>query len=265
MLDNFADDKLDLYFIRNWYRIFKGFHCVILDLEDGQFLICSRNSDFQWLQELLFGFFRNTDISHNSPCSPVFPHQGGKIHGNTRQIHEIAVNLDNLSSFSWVILVQGTQATQATQAKDTQATLTHHTKRQRKFELFNPSQAWGAAQTRCNSAALSCDYITPPVALVQQSSGTEWQQAASSVHHMQQGSWAASLWHVDHITQQKQETLGLTSVICQINLLGHLPGCLLNHSQHPNQETCPSTNLQPSIAYQSLVLTENKPVEHSTI
>ena len=34
-------------------------------------------------------------------------------------------------------LVQGTQATQA---KDTQAMLTQ-TKRQRKFELFNPSQA----------------------------------------------------------------------------------------------------------------------------
>ena len=52
-------------------------------------------------------------------------------------IHEIAVNLDNSLSISQVTLVQGTQATQA---KDTQVTLTQ-TKRQRKFELFNPSQA----------------------------------------------------------------------------------------------------------------------------
>ena len=41
------------------------------------------------------------------------------------------------------------------------------TQRQRKFELFNPSQARGAAQARCNSAALPSDYITRPVALVQ--------------------------------------------------------------------------------------------------
>ena len=70
----------------------------------------------------------------NSTTSPVFfPHQGGKY----TAIHEIVANLDNSLSFSWVILVRGTQATQA---KDTQVMLTH-TKRQRKFELFNPSQA----------------------------------------------------------------------------------------------------------------------------
>ena len=37
----------------------------------------------------------------NSTCSPVFPHQGGKY----TEIHEIAVNLDNSLSFSWVTLV----------------------------------------------------------------------------------------------------------------------------------------------------------------
>ena len=37
MLDNFTDDKLDLYFLRNCYRVFAVFHCVILDLEDSQF------------------------------------------------------------------------------------------------------------------------------------------------------------------------------------------------------------------------------------
>ena len=119
----------------------------------------------------------------NSPCSPFFPHQGGKymeIQGNSWNSGKFGQFVE----FSWVILVQGTQATQA---KDTQVTLTH-TKRQRKFELFNPSQAkpaW-AAQARCNSAALSCDYITP-VALVQQSSGTEWQQVASSACGMCSG------------------------------------------------------------------------------
>ena len=39
----------------------------------------------------------------NSTTSPVFPHQGGKY--MYMAIHEIAVNLDNLLSFSWVILV----------------------------------------------------------------------------------------------------------------------------------------------------------------
>ena len=35
LLDISADDKLDLYFNRNWYWDFdEGFHCVILDLKD---------------------------------------------------------------------------------------------------------------------------------------------------------------------------------------------------------------------------------------
>ena len=76
----------------------------------------------------------NTNIfSQTQPLLQFFLIKGGKY----MAIHEIAANLDNSLSFSWVILVRGTQATQA---KDTQATLTH-TKRQRKFELFNPSQA----------------------------------------------------------------------------------------------------------------------------
>ena len=212
VVNNFADDKLDLYFIRNWYHVFKGFHCVILDLEDGQFLICSRNSDFQWLQELLFGFFRNTDISHKLALFSSLSSSRGENTWKYKAIHEIAVNLDNLSSFSWVILVWGTQATQAT---DTQATLTHHTKRQRKFELFNPSQAslrsspgkvqqcslilWLHNTTSCTCAAEQRHRVA----------------AGRSTHHMQRGSWAASLWHADHITQQTK-TSSLTSVICQI-------------------------------------------------
>ena len=52
------------------------------------------------------------------------------------------------------------------------------TQRQRKFETLQPKPSlapargatWGAAQARCSSTALPSDYITPPVALVQQCS-----------------------------------------------------------------------------------------------
>ena len=141
VVNEFTDDNLDLYFIRSWYpHLQQGFHCVILDLEDGQFLICSRNSDFQWLHELLFGFFMNPDISHLLAQFSSLSSSRGENTWKHKAIHEIVVNLDNLSSFfmSNTCFERGTQATQA---KDTQATLTHHTKRQRKFELFNPSQA----------------------------------------------------------------------------------------------------------------------------
>ena len=61
-------------------------------------------------------------------------------------------------------------------SQGTQAMLTQ---RQRKFELFNPSQASGAAQARCSSAALPSHYITRPVALVQHSSGRGAAQRSS--------------------------------------------------------------------------------------
>ena len=83
----------------------QGFHCVNLDLEDGRFLICSRNSDFQWLPELLFGFFMNTDISHLLAQFSSLSSSRGENTWKYKAIHEIAVNLDNLLSFSWVILV----------------------------------------------------------------------------------------------------------------------------------------------------------------
>ena len=60
---------------------------------------------------------------------------------------------DNLLSFSSVILVQGTQA------KDTQATLTH-TKRQRKFELFNPKPSQLEEQPRLGATVQPYPVIT---------------------------------------------------------------------------------------------------------
>ena len=71
---------------------------------------------------------------------------------------------------------------------ETQAKLTQ---RQRKFELFNPSQAKleeQQAQLRCSSAALSSDYITRPVALVQHCSiAAEEQHRGAAGTQQQQG------------------------------------------------------------------------------
>ena len=72
----------------------------------ASFLICSRNSDFQWLTELFFGFFMNTDISHLLALFSSLSSSRGENTWKYKAIHEIAVNLDNLSSFSWVILVR---------------------------------------------------------------------------------------------------------------------------------------------------------------
>ena len=111
----------------------RGFHCVILDLKDLPSHLFRGIVTFNnWQSYCLDSSWTLTFLTH-STCCPVFPHQGGKY----MEIHEIVVNLDTLLSISWVTLVQGTQATQA---KDTQVTLTQ-TKRQRKFELFNPTQA----------------------------------------------------------------------------------------------------------------------------
>ena len=129
-----------------------------------------------------------------------------------------------------------------------------------------PSQL-EAAQARCNSAALSCDYITPTSCTC--AAEQRHRVAAGSAQHTSHASHAAgklssiSLACGSHNTTNKNFEFD----ICHLpdHLLGHLPEHLLNPSQHPNQVTCQSTNLQPSIAYESLVLTENKLVEHSTI
>ena len=52
------------------------------------------------------------------------------------------------------------RGTQATQATDTQVTLTHHTERQRKFELFNPSQASLREQPRQGATVQPYPVIT---------------------------------------------------------------------------------------------------------
>ena len=47
--------------------------------------------------EILIISFSFTLFLNYSTFSPVFPHRGGKY----MEIHELAVNLDNLLSFSW--------------------------------------------------------------------------------------------------------------------------------------------------------------------
>ena len=135
-----------------------------------------------------------------SPCSPVFPHQGGKY----MEIHGNSWNSGKFGQFT-EFFMSNTCLSEGTQANPNQGYPSDANSHRDKGSLNSSTQAkpaWGAAQARCNSAALPCDYIIPPVALVQQSSGTEWQQVASSTRHMQQGSWAASLWHADCLTQK---------------------------------------------------------------
>ena len=128
-------------------------------------------------------------FSHKLDHFPSFSSSSGEIHGNSWNSGKFGQFIEFFMSNT--CLSQG-YPSDANSHKD-------------KGSLNSSTQAkpaWGAAQARCNSAALPSDYITPPVALVQQSSGTEWQQVASSAHHMQWGSWAASLWHVDRLTQK---------------------------------------------------------------
>ena len=77
-------------------RLWQGFLCVILDLGDGQFLICWKDSDFQWLQELLFGFFVDTDISHKFTLFSSLSSSRGENTWKYKAIHE---KLGKLSFF----------------------------------------------------------------------------------------------------------------------------------------------------------------------
>ena len=72
-------------------------------------------------------------ISQQLDLFSSFSSLKGEIHKNSWTSSKFG----QFAEFFMETLVQGTQATQA---KDTQVTLTQ-TKRQRKFELFNPSQA----------------------------------------------------------------------------------------------------------------------------
>ena len=138
--------------------------------------------------------------------------------------------------------------------------LTHHTKRQRKFELFNPSQASLSSPGKVQQCRLilRLHNTTSCTCAAEQ----QHRVAAGSAQHASQASHAVgklssiSLACGSHNTANKNFEFD----ICHLpdHLLGHLPEHLLNPSQHPNQVTCQSTNLQPSIAYESLVLTENR-------
>ena len=124
-----------------------GFCCVILDLKDlpshlfHQRIVTFNNwqsycLDSSWtltFGEVLIVSFSFHVISQQLDLFSSFSSLRGEIHGNSWTSSKFG----KFAEFFMETLVQGTQATQA---KDTQVMLTQ-TKRQRKFELFNPSQA----------------------------------------------------------------------------------------------------------------------------
>ena len=79
----------------------------------------------------------NTDISPQLDLFSCFSSTKGEIHELFMNHSWTSGEFGQFVEFFMETLVWGTQATQA---KDTQVTLTQ-TKKQRKFELFNPSQA----------------------------------------------------------------------------------------------------------------------------
>ena len=112
----------------------QGFHCVILDLKGLPSHLFWRIVTFNNCKSYCLDSSWTLTFSHQvNLFVSFFPHWGGKIH---EQEVKLGKKLSKLSFFMET-LVRGTQATQA---KDTQVMLTQ-TKRQRNFELFNPSQA----------------------------------------------------------------------------------------------------------------------------
>ena len=177
------------------------------------------------------------------------------------------VNLDTLLSFSWVILVRARYPSYPSQGYPSDANSPHKETKEVWTLQPKPSQASLSSPGKVQQCSLILwlHNTTSCTCAAEQ----RHRVAAGSVQHASHASHAAgklssiSLACRSHNTTNKNFEFD----ICHLpdHLLGHLPEHLLNPSRHPNQVTCQSTNLQPSIAYESLVLTENKLVEHSTI
>ena len=167
----------------------------------------------------------NTDISHQLDLS-------SSLFSSREEIHEQEVNLEKLSKLSFFMetLVRG-YPSYPSQGYPSDANSNKETK---KVWTLQPKPSLVQLEEQLEEHHRLGAAVQPYPVIMQHhqlhlcSRGTEWQQVVSSMHHMQQGSWAASLWHVDHITQKHWVW----------HLSDHLSGHLLNPSQHPRQGTC---------------------------
>ena len=103
VLDKSTDDKQEPLFHQELIpRFQQGFHCVILDLKDLPSHLFRRIVTFNNWQSYCLDSSLTLTFSHQLDLFSSFSSTRGEIH---MAIHEIAVNLDNSLSFSWVTLV----------------------------------------------------------------------------------------------------------------------------------------------------------------